>query len=347
MGMIKLPKASVDFFKENIDEIFSSGNLAEGAWSARCEEFIKSYTSSKSATVCNSNGAGLHAVLAILRTRFGKKDIFIQENTMYGVKTIAETSGLQLVGLVDCDLHNILMPTARDVESFVSMLKRPSETVFMLTHIGGWVNPQMNEIMEICDDAGVVVVEDCAHSIGATLGGKHSGTFGIAGVYSFYATKSIPVGEGGCVITDDDALGSLIQKFSIYDRFDQVEPIGLNIRMSEINALLCFGVLEHTDAIINSKQEIASIYVDACDEMGLQYVQPVNSNLYKFIVYSEDHKIYRHFPGFKNKTSPVYDYDLGGRDTPISRGHLCLPIWYNLEKANIQNTVAELRSTFS
>ena len=54
------------------------------------------------------------------------------------------------------------MPTAGDVKSFVSRLKRPSETVFMLTHIGGWINPQMNEIMEICDDAGVVVVE--AHS---------------------------------------------------------------------------------------------------------------------------------------------------------------------------------------
>ena len=64
-------------------------------------------------------------------------------------------------------------------------------------------------------------MEDCAHSFGSTLNGKHSGLFGDAGVYSFYATKAIPVGEGGIVVTNDAKIGEMIIDFSIYDRFDQ------------------------------------------------------------------------------------------------------------------------------
>jgi dTDP-4-amino-4,6-dideoxygalactose transaminase len=48
---------------------------------------------------------------------------------------------------------------------------------------------------------------------------KHSGLFGDAGVYSFYATKAIPAGEGGIVVTNDNEIGDMVASYSIYDRF--------------------------------------------------------------------------------------------------------------------------------
>ena len=132
------------------------------------------------------------------------------------------------------------MPTCKDLSKFVEKLEKPSETVFLLTHIGGWVNPDINKIMDLCNSLGIAVVEDCAHSLGATLNGEHTGLFGVAGVYSLYATKAIPAGEGGIVVSNDKEIGELVSKFSIYDRFEQELDIGVNIRMSELNALLSF-----------------------------------------------------------------------------------------------------------
>ena len=192
MGMIKLPKKSIDFFNDNYPNIFETGNLAEGDWNKKVAEWSCNYTVSQHALAVNSNGAGMFALLRILKQYRAKKRIFLQSNTMYGVRTIAISSGLELCGYVDCSL-DYLMPTYEQVENFFSYLDNPSECVFLLTHIGGWVNPDIEKIAKLCKNKGVALLEDCAHSLGSTLKGKHTGTFGDAGVYSLYATKTIPV----------------------------------------------------------------------------------------------------------------------------------------------------------
>ena len=60
---------------------------------------------------------------------------------------------------------------------------------------------------------------------------------GIAGVYSLYATKAISAGEGGIAITNDSDLAKMLSRFNIYDRFDQKQEIGINFRISEVQAL--------------------------------------------------------------------------------------------------------------
>ena len=68
MGMIKLPGESVEFFAENYNEIFTSGNLAEGNWNKKVAEWACSFTSASHAVATNSNGAGILALLHVLRT---------------------------------------------------------------------------------------------------------------------------------------------------------------------------------------------------------------------------------------------------------------------------------------
>ena len=65
MGMIKLPKRSIEYFKNNIDDIFKTGNLAEGQWNERLGSFVKDLTKSQASVCTNSNGAGLVALLSI------------------------------------------------------------------------------------------------------------------------------------------------------------------------------------------------------------------------------------------------------------------------------------------
>jgi perosamine synthetase len=346
MGMIKLPKKSIDFFNNNYSEIFESGNLAEGEWIKKVSNWGKKYTSAKHALAFNSNGAGIFALLRILKHYKNKKKIFLQSNTMFGVKTIAISSGLDLCGFVDCSL-NYLMPTHDQVEKFISNLDKPSECVFLLTHIGGWVNPDIVKIAELCSNHGVALIEDCAHTLGSTLKGQHTGTFGDAGVYSLYATKAIPVGEGGIVVTNDDDLHQIMEKFIMYDRFDQELEIGVNFRMSEINALLTYSVIQETESIIQNKYNIANIFIEACKNYNWSYIDPLlnnqRSNLYKFILLSHSENPEKEFSQITSRTSPVYDYALGENVDNITKRHICLPIWYGLEHEIINKTALELR----
>ena len=346
MGMIKLPKKSIDFFKNNYLEIFESGNLAEGNWNKKVASWTCNYTSAKFALAVNSNGSGVFAILNVLKHYREKTKVFLQSNTMYGVKTMAISSGLELCGYVDCSI-DYLMPKYEQVSEFIDTLDKPSECVFLLTHIGGWVNPDIEKIIEVCDQYGVVVVEDCAHSLGATLNGKHTGSFGIAGVYSLYATKAVPVGEGGIMITNDQELSDLVSRFIIYDRFQQEMDLGVNLRMSELNALLAYAVLLYTEDIIKDKQKAAKIYMNACDKKNLQYIDPFSngqrSNLYKFILLRNDQSLVS-LDSITSRTSPVYDYSLGEDPENVSSSHICLPIWYMLDKSVIDETVSQIKN---
>ena len=343
--MIKLPKKSIDFFNKNYLNIFESGSLAEGNWSKAVASWACEYTSAKYSLAVNSNGSGVFAILNVLKHYKGKKKVFLQSNTMYGVKTMAASSGLELCGYVDCDL-DYLMPTYKQVDAFINTLIMPSECVFLLTHIGGWVNPDIKEIAKLCKNKGVALVEDCAHSLGSTLNGQHTGTFGDAGVYSLYATKTIPVGEGGIIVTQDPDLYQMLEKFVIYDRFEQELDVGVNIRMSEINALLTYAVIQETESIIRNKYDIAFKYIEACETYNWNYIDPSSgnqrSNLYKFILLSYADKPEEEFAQVVSRTSPVYDYSLGRGDQDIINRHICLPIWYLLENSIVDKTVSEL-----
>ncbi len=343
MGMIKLPNEAINFFKKNVVTIFENGSLAEGPWNKKVEDIIIDYTNAKSALTSSSNGSGLLAILECLKYAKGYKSIFLQSNTMYGMKTLAKSSGLDLLGFVPSSLDT-LMPTIDQVKDFIKSIEHPESSVFLLTHIGGWTNPDIHEILDVCNENGVAVVEDCAHSLGSRLNEKHTGLYGVAGVYSLYATKSIPVGEGGIIITQDEELGDLLKRYSIYDRFEQKLDFGFNNRMSEINALLTCSVLIHLESIIENKYSIAHQYIDICESEGIKYLDPryINqrSNLYKFIIF--DGPNYQ-LSSIKNVTSPVYNYSLGLDPEGIVENHACLPIWYALEQDNIDEFLNEFK----
>lgn len=344
MGMIKIPNAAILKFEKNYPDIFSTGNLAEGKWNKELSIFFKNYTNSKYAMPFSSNGSGLLSILMLLKKHRGYKRIFIQSNTMYGVKTIAVTSGLELIGFVPCNLPS-LMPTAKQFSEFIQQISNPSDCVFLTSHIGGIVNPDIVEIAEICKKMGVALVEDCAHSLGATLNEKHTGLFGIAGVYSLYATKAIAAGEGGIAITNDVELGALLDKFQIYDRFDQKEEIGVNFRISELQALFSLSICELSEEIINNKARIADRYIESCQKAGIQYVDPYSNgqrgNHYKFSLIAKNNANIE-FEAIKNRTSPVYDYALGDDPYLVHKKHICLPIWYDLEENIVQETIDQI-----
>ena len=348
MGTIKLPNNSIEFFKNNQNKIFESGNLAEGPWNEQLSEKIKSICNVKNAICVNSNGSGLVALLLIYKEYYGRTNVMIQSNTMYGVKTMTKTAGYNLVDFIDCSLET-LMPTFEDLKKAVSNYKgKITQLVILLSDIGGIINPDIEKISKFCKEKNIILLEDAAHSFGSTLNNKFSGTFGDAGVYSYYSTKAIFAGEGGIVVTNDNNLGNLMKDFIAYDRFKRKMEIGFNIRPPELQALMIYSVVKEYKEIIKNKSKIAKKYTDACNSFKLKYIDQSAStnqgNYYKFTIISPDKAISDLLPKLKTTTSKVYDYSLGNsKEIPLK--HLCLPIWYRLEDKISDKAVQEIKES--
>lgn len=342
MGMIKVPAQAQEFFDENYRKIFESGNFAEGIWNERLCNKLSVYTGSVGAASFCSNGAGLFTAIKYFEKYGQSKHIFIQSNTMYGMKALAKTCGLTYLGEVDCSLST-LMPSKEQVARFFQDIDVPVNSIFLLTHIGGIINPDIAEIADICANHSVLLLEDCAHSLGATLDGKHSGLFGDAGVYSLYATKAVPAGEGGILVSKNQDIIDFSNRFNIYDRFEQTLDLGINFRVSEIQALLSYSVCCFIDEIIENKTSIAGQYKQVLNEKNVAYIDQNikghRGNYYKFILNNISQEL---DDKIATRTSSVYDYTLGKDTEKISKKHLCLPIWYDLEQETVEKVINEL-----
>ena len=121
---------------------------------------------------------------------------------------------------------------------------------------------RVDQLAEMCRRKGILLVEDTAQAVGASLEGRALGTFGKAGCYSFDYVKTITCGEGGAVVTDDAALHEQIQAFTDHghdhkgrDRGADLHPIiGLNFRISELHAAVGLAQLKKLDRILETQR---------------------------------------------------------------------------------------------
>ncbi|MCJ2011955.1 DegT/DnrJ/EryC1/StrS family aminotransferase [Methylobacterium sp. J-076] len=133
----------------------------------------------------------------------------------------------------------------------------------------------MPALMAVAARHRLAVVEDCAQSHGATLGGKRLGTFGHAAAYSFYPTKNLGgVGDGGAVVTADPSLAARLRGLRHYgfeDRARVSGRIGFNSRLDEIQAAILLALLPHLAQANAERRAIAARYRDLLGgtELGL------------------------------------------------------------------------------
>ncbi|GFI49387.1 GDP-perosamine synthase [Lachnospiraceae bacterium] len=218
----------------------------------------------------------------------------------------------------------------------------------IVVHIGGHIAFQIEEIATFCKAKGIYLVEDCAHVHGAWWKGKTGGHYGFAGAYSFYATKTMPLGDGGMVVSRDKDFLKWIEEYRNYGK-EVVNghvyyrlPNGFNFRMSEFSAALGIVQMERLDKILEFKRALAEKY-DQIFENRLRFPKGMISGYYKYIVF--DTKL-------KQETGQVFGIgDLGhvidcmGLELPnsvwVAHHHRCAPIYYGYENAD--KSINELR----
>jgi len=226
---------------------------------------------------------------------------------------------------VDCNRDDLCASLA-DVEAKLAT-HRPRACV--LVHIGGHLAFESEAIAELCHSEGVFLLEDCAHAHGASWGERRPGTYGDAGVFSFYATKTVSTGEGGILVSRDDDLLEFARAFRDYGKPDH-RVAGLNFRMSEFTAALGLVQTKRLGDIVAWKNAVAREVLDPAHPNRLHLPEGMISGLYKYIV----------FDPVDNSTGKVYDQPchriMGtGDDLPdtdwAARNHWCVPLYYRPE----------------
>jgi perosamine synthetase len=137
-------------------------------------------------------------------------------------------------------------------------------------------------------DTGAPVIEDCAHAFGIAVGGKWLGSRSEVGVLSFYATKLIGGGEGGCVLTNSSKIANYVR--SARDYADQpASPYRMNDKMNDLEASLVLTQLTRLPEFIAARETIARRYIDMLSGpcLGRVYQLPTDSKervWYRFVV---------------------------------------------------------------
>ena len=157
--------------------------------------------------------------------------------------------------------------------------KYPNPKAVILVHLYG-TPAKLDEIMEICAEHNVPLIEDAAESLGSTYKGQMTGTFGRIGIYSFNGNKIITTSGGGMMVSKEEALTkeatNLATQARDVARHYQHSKIGYNYRMSNVVAGIGRGQLLHMDEHKRLKNEIYKQYTQAFADMEDISMNPMN-----------------------------------------------------------------------
>ncbi len=139
---------------------------------------------------------------------------------------------------------------------------------------------RIQEIVDICSEYSIPVVEDAAEALGSTRGGEYCGTFGRAGIFSFNGNKIVTCGGGGAIVTDDEQLALRLRFLTTTAKKDhpwlyEHSEVGYNYRMPNINAALGCAQLEKLETFLIDKRTVAEQYKEffiEYEEQGYRFI---------------------------------------------------------------------------
>ena len=254
-------------------EVYRSGWLSMGPRTEELESAFAEYAGSAHCLAVSSCTAGLH--MAMSAAGLGPGD----EAIVPSITFVASANAVVYTG-------------ARPVFAEIAAVDRPwlspetaerattSETKAIVAVSYAGHPGEIDGLEQLAEDRGLTLIEDAAHGSGSWLGDRHLGTFGVAGAISFSAGKNLGVGEGGVLLTDDDALAERARLMrwhgitrSIWERHRasresyEVAGLGFNYRIDDARAALARSRLRRLDEDNRHRAALASVYRDVLGEL--------------------------------------------------------------------------------
>jgi len=279
----KIPLSDIDFGLEEqaaVQTVLQSKWLTMGGVTEEFERDFAAYVGAKHAIAVTNATAGLH--LACVAAGIGNGD----EAILPSLTFVATANAVRYTGatpifadIVGADDLNV---SVHAIEKLIT----PRTRALLVVHYGGYAC-DMPSIMELARERGLKVIEDAAHAAGSDLGGVHLGTWGDVGVYSFFSNKNMTTGEGGMLVTNDDAHAQKIRLLRshgmtslTWDRhkghawsYDVVD-LGYNYRIDEIRSALGKVQLAKLPANNERRRHLTQVYRDVLHELALDVTIP-------------------------------------------------------------------------
>jgi perosamine synthetase len=300
------------------DGVLDSQRWSEGELTATFEAAWAQHNALPAVALSSWTGGAL-AALEWAQVR-GRK-VVVPSNTFMATPLAVLAAGAKPV-FGDCRRDDLCL----SLEETERLIDLHDPAAVFLVHIGGHLAFDSAAIAALCRERSVMLLEDCAHAHGATWNGRHPGSFGDAGIYSLYATKTISTGEGGVLVSRHRELVEFARSYRNYAKPEHAQP-GLNFRMSEFTAAIGIVQVQRLAEIVRWKNEIARAELDPVHPSRLQLPEGMVSGLYKYIV----------FDWLERSTGRVYDQPchriMGtGDELPncdwVAANHSCVPLYY-------------------
>jgi len=261
-----------------IEYLDSGGWLTEFKRTREFEQMIAEYVGSKYAVAVNNGTVSL--TMAAMALGIGRDDeIIVPDYTM-----IASTNSIVLAGakpvLIDIDRENLCL----DLDLLDETITPKTKAVMFVSVNGRYTD--MKKLLSIVDRYNLFLIEDAAQSLGSKCRGKHLGTFGDVGSFSFSSPKIITTGQGGVLVTDDDQLYSRMKMIKDFGRSasgrskgeaDFHEILGFNFKFTDLQAVIGIEQMKKLDWRVKRKKEMYRLYHDLLQ--GVPQIDFIDTNL--------------------------------------------------------------------
>lgn len=258
-----------------VQEVFDSNWVAPvGPDVNAFEKEVAAFAGIGYAAAVSAGTAAIHLALKLLG--IGEGDVVICSDLTFSASCNPICYEKATPVFVDCE------PGTWDMSPDAlrrALKKYPQAKAVICVHLYG-TPARLDEIMDICREAGIPMIEDAAESLSSTYKGKQTGTFGRFGIYSFNGNKIITTSSGGMLVSDDkeaiDRARFLATQARDPARHYQHSQIGYNYRMSNITAGIGRGQLLHLEEHKALKKAIYQRYKEAFADIPEVLMNPLN-----------------------------------------------------------------------
>src|SRR3989344_9262553 len=258
----QIPKEDI----ESVVKVLKSGWITTGPVVLDFEKKLKSYVGTKYVSAVSSCTAALHLSLVVLGIKQGDEVITTPLTFASVANVIVHTGAKPVFADVEKETGNI------DPHEIIKKITQKTRAIIVTHLFGRPVN--LDAILKIAQKHKLILIEDCAHALGAYYKGRHVGSIGDFGAFSFYVTKNITTGEGGALTVNNKHLADkadVLRQHGLsrnsWKRYTQknikyykLETAGYKYNMTDMAAALGISQLKRFKKNQRRRQKIWSIY---------------------------------------------------------------------------------------
>lgn len=361
---IKVPLSRLvidDEIRARVVAALDAGQYILGPECKAFERELAEWFGRKHAVLCSNATSGLTLGLLALGVGDGDEVLVPSHTAFPTIEGIFDAGGVPV--FVDVD------DTANLDASWLEPRITKRTKVILPVHIYGQP-AEMDAVMEVATRHQLAVLEDCAQAHGAQHRGRKVGTIGAAGVLSFYPSKNLPVpGDGGAVLTDDDAIATRVRMLRDHGRRDKHvhEVVAFNMRFNDLQAAAGRVLLRRLAANNDARRRIAAKYDAALAglPLGRPRLRDGVHHVYHLYVVTTPHRdaLAKHLDACGVQTGVHYPLPTHRQPGTLARAEvrreslprtdalvnviLSLPVFPSLSDAEQDHVIASVRSFFA